>query len=247
VIRKEANGIEWLEFELFQGLPLQHAVFLRKGGVSTGPFASLNLGRYAGDEEKHIEENQKRVAACFDFLPITYVEQVHKDAVVEIVKEGEKIIADALITNKRSLPLAMTHADCQVAIFYDARNHALAVVHAGWRGNVLNIYEKTLAKMEQLYGSKREELLVVISPSLGPNAAEFIHYKEEFPPSFWKFQIRHNYFDLWVIAENQLQQSGVPLEHIQIARQCTFENPSDFFSYRREKKSGRHATIASLL
>jgi YfiH family protein len=247
VLRKKNKEVEWIEFELFQGLPLKHGVFTRKGGVSQGSAESLNLGRHTEDLEEHIRENQKRVSECFDFLPITYADQTHSDQVIEIAKSGEQVIGDALITNKKGIPLAIRHADCQAAIFYDPVHNALGVVHSGWRGNVLNIYKKTIEKMYERYQSTPEEILVAISPSLGPNASEFIHYKKEFPPSFWGFQVKPNYFDLWAIAEEQLIEAEILPHHIQIARICTYENSDDFFSHRRDKKRGNNATVACLL
>jgi len=247
VIRKRWKEVEWLEFEIFQNLPLKHGVFSRKGGVSEGPFAALNLGVKGGDLEVHVRENQRRVSECFDFLPITYLDQIHANGVVDIVKKEEGLVGDALVTNKKGVPLAIRHADCQVGIFYDPVHNALGVAHSGWRGNVLNIYKETLEKMKKLYKSRPEEILVAISPSLGPNFSEFIHYKEEFPQSFWQFQVKPNYFDLWAIAENQLIEAKILPHHMEIARICTFENEADFFSHRREKRRGTNATIAALL
>ena len=138
------------------------------------------------------------------------------------------------------------HADCQAAIFYDPKNKAVANVHSGWRGNVKNIYRSTIQKMRRVFGSKPADLLVCISPSLGPDCAEFIHYKAEFPEDFWAFQIKPYYFNLWAIARYQLELSGILPHHIEIAEICTNTEVEDYFSYRREKVSGRHATLAML-
>ncbi len=247
MLRKNLGEIEWLEFELLQELPIRHGVFSRKGGVSEGSVGPLNLGTLIGDSEKCIVENQRRVAKVFDGLAVTYVDQVHSNGIVEIVKSGEKVVADALITDKKGLPLAIRHADCQAAILYDPIHEAFGVVHSGWRGNVLNIYKGVIERMQGRYHSNPKDLLVAISPSLGPSASEFIHYKKEFPTSFWDFQVKPNYFDLWAIARDQLIKAHILPHHIQIAKICTFSNPEDFFSHRRDKKRGSNATIATLL
>jgi polyphenol oxidase len=136
--------------------------------------------------------------------------------------------------------------DCQAAILYDPIHRALANVHAGWRGNVQNIYRTAVQKMVHSFGSKPQDLLVGISPSIGPKHAEFKNYKSEFPEEFWEFQVKPTYFDLWQIARHQFESSGVLAHHIQIAEICTFDHPSDYFSYRRDKTTGRHATVAML-
>ena len=139
------------------------------------------------------------------------------------------------------------HADCQAAIFYDPVHKALANVHCGWRGNVKNIYRVAVQKMKFTFGTNPKDLLVGISPSLGPDHSEFIHYQTEWPEEFWRFQVRPNYLDLWAIARDQLEQCGLLPHHIEVAGICTFANPQDFFSHRRDKITGRHATVAMLL
>jgi YfiH family protein len=220
MIRKKAGDVEWLEFEIFADEPqLVHGVFLRQG---------MNLGEAL---------NVQRVAFCH---------QVHSDAVA-IVEEPERVQeCDGLVTHQTDLGLIISHADCQAAIFYDPIHRALANVHSGWRGNVKNIYRATVQKMVEVYRSKPQDLLVGISPSLGPDNAEFKNYREEFPQTFWEFQVRPEYFDLWAIARYQLEECGILSHHIQIAEICTFANPQDYFSYRRDKTTKRHATVAMI-
>jgi len=98
--------------------------------------------------------------------------------------------------------------------------------------------------MKNKYGSRVDNIHVCISPSLGPHDAEFLNYQNELPPSFWEYQIKPYYFDLWGISKDQLLQAGILEHHIQIAGISTLSNPEDYFSYRREKVSGRHGTFA---
>lgn len=247
MIRKKKGEVEWLEFELLSDLPIVHGVFLRHGGISPEPFASLNVGGGAGDVPEHVAENRQRILDVLNVPHYISGMQVHGDEVA-LVNEGTRDVGDcdALITECPNLGLMIKHADCQVAIIYDPVRKALATVHSGWRGNVKNIYAKAIRKMAQEFGSRRENLLVGISPSLGPNHAEFKNYETEFPKEFWDFQVRPQYFDLWAIARYQLEKCGVLSHHIEIAGICTYANKQDFFSYRRDKVKGNNATLAML-
>lgn len=248
MIRKSANGIEWLEFELLANEPeLVHGVFLRHGGVSEGAYASLNAGGRRGDEVSKVEENRRRVKQALDASTSVAIDQVHGNSVKVVTEaDGKMGEADALITKLTDVGLMIMHADCQVAVIYDPIHHCVANVHCGWRGNVKNIYQAAIQRMVDVFGSKPADLLVGISPSLGPNHSEFVNYRIEFPEEFWEFQVRPEYFDLWAITETQLKECGILPHHLEMARICTFSNPQDFFSYRRDRVTGNHATLAKL-
>jgi polyphenol oxidase len=249
MIRKKNGAIEWLEFELLADQSgLVHGVFLRHGGISPGPFGSLNVGGGAGDTAENVLENRNRILRALNVEQYVAGFQVHSNTVAWVQEENQQVgECDALITDKTNLALMIKHADCQAAVFYDPIHRALANVHSGWRGNVKNIYRATVQKMRESFGTKPEDLLVGVSPSLGPNHAEFKNYKTEFPEEFWTFQVRPEYFDLWAIARYQLEQCGVLAHHIEIAGICTYANDVDYFSYRRDKVTGRNnATLAML-
>ncbi|SRR5581483_1613461 len=252
MIRKKAGEVEWLEFEIFSGEPkLVHGIFLRHGGVSIGPYSSLNLGNSVKEESSSIEENRRRVLEALNISQYAFCRQVHSDSIAIVEKQSGLIgEGDAMVTQQLDLGLMILHADCQAAIIYDPIHGALANVHSGWRGNVKNIYRATVQKMVKIFGSKPQDLLVGISPSLGPDNAEFKNYRDEFPQAFWEFQVRPEYFDLWAIARYQLEECGILSHHIQIAEICTFANPQDYFSYRRDyrkdKTIGLHGTLAMI-
>lgn len=179
----------------------------------------------------------KTITELFDVPKLVSSRQVHGHRIAHLPEEvvGE---CDGLMTSATDLALLIQHADCQVALFFDPVHHAIANVHCGWRGNVQNIYRKTIGKMIEKFLTKPEDLLVCISPSLGPQRSEFRHYKRELPSDFYPFQIAPNYFDLWEISKMQLLREGILSSHLEIARMCTFEEADRFFSYRREKKPG---------
>jgi len=248
--RKNKDGIQWLEFEQLSDIPeLVHGVILRHGGVSEGPCSSLNIGGNTGDKWENIQENRKRVFDALGISEVVASYQVHSDRIAHIAARDCSDVgeADGLMTQIPDLGLMIKHADCQAAIFYDPKNKALANIHAGWRGNVKNIYAKTVNQMAQTFGTCAKDLLVCISPSLGPEHSEFKNYREELPEDFWKFQVAPTYFDLWAISRMQLEECGVQPGHIEIASICTYSASDDFFSYRRDKPTGRNATIAALI
>jgi YfiH family protein len=253
--RQQHHQIEWLEFDLLQDLPkVKHAVFLRHGGCSEGPFGSLNTGFHVSDKADHVQVNIERIEAqlqCevpnWSNLVCGRANHGKSIALVNERSPREVMDVDGLITVTPGISLMMKHADCQVALFYDPKHHAAANIHAGWRGSVANIYHEAVQYMHQAFGSHPADLLVCISPSLGPDEAEFIHYRSELPEEFWPFQVRPTYFDFWSISEYQLQAAGVLPHHIEVARLSTYSNPYDFYSYRRDKITGRHATCITLL
>lgn len=245
MLHKQKKGIHWLEFELFAEFPeLVHGTFLRHGGVSQGAFSSLNVVESLGDNVALVQENRRRILEVLGLDQMVHVKQVHGIRVVGIDKAGEE--ADGLWTQERGKGLMIKHADCQAAIFYDPCRKGIANVHAGWRGNVQNMYAQTVQAMQCRLGSRPENLHVAISPSLGPCCGEFKNYQRELPENFWSFQVKPFYFDLWAIARMQLEACGVLPHHIQMAGRCTRCEHNEFFSHRKENPAGRLATVAAL-
>lgn len=253
--RHKFHEIEWLEFDLLSDLPLiKHAVFLRHGGQSEGSFTSLNTSFNVGDKREHVEANLKLLEKQLqtevpNWQRVVFGQGNHGKTIALVDDQSPQEIenVDGVATATSGVSLMMRHADCQVALFYDPIHHAATNVHCGWRGSVLNIYSESVRYMHNLFGSNPADLLVCISPSLGPDEAEFMHYRSELPEEFWHFQVRPTYFDFWAISEHQLQMAGILPHHIEVARLSTYSNSYDFFSYRRDKITGRHATCITLL
>lgn len=252
--RIKENQLEWLEFDLLSDIPqIQHAVFLRQGGVSQGPYHSLNTSFRVGDQASHVQSNLELIENHLKQTIPSLKKSIRgignhtkNIALVDSNSPSEIPECDGLISATPNISLMMTHADCQIALFYDPIHHCIANIHAGWRGSALNIYANTIEKMKAQFGTNPADLLVCITPSLGPEEAEFVNYKNELPEDFWQFQSRPTYFDFWTISEYQLQNAGILPHHIEIARLSTYSNPHDYFSYRRDKITGRHATYITL-
>ncbi len=226
--RKKKNGIEWFEFELLQKFPeVRHGVF-RLGKEENLPALLGSLGVEKGVKLKQCHRADILEVKKYD-APLTHVENY-----------------DGMVTGEREMGLLIRHADCQAAILYDPVANVLGTAHCGWRGSVQNIYQNTIDAMVSL-GADPARLIVCIGPSLGPENAEFKHYREELPQSFWRFQVRPTYFDFWKISTMQLMAAGVPQGQIEIAEICTYGNPETCYSYRRNKATPHHGTVSALM
>ena len=246
---KTLEKLEWLEFDLLNPYPhVNHAVFLRHGGMSEGRFGSLNLGKGIGDPPEHVHANREIVRKTMNVSKIVYPQQMHGINISRIRQKNidETHIADALYTTERDVGLAILHADCQAAVFYDPIHEAIAVAHAGWRGTAQNLFGRVVDTLRREIGTQAHNLIVCISPSLGPDHAEYKNYKHELPQDMWKFQAKPNYFDFWAISKKQLISYGVNEKNIEISQICTHCHEDDCFSYRRDKETGRHATVIAL-
>lgn len=175
-------------------------------------------------------------------FPVASCHQVH-GCVCRVASLEDRSIADGLVTNQKELPLLIRHADCQPTLLVDPVRCVLALVHAGWRGLVQNIYGKMCQTMVRLYQTELQNVVAYIGPSLCPKHAEFIHYKKEFPPSFWPFQTTHNHFDLKTIGAHQLKEAGVL--QVETSAYCTLCDPR-FASYRRNQTTRRNYFVAKL-
>ena len=255
MLRKQSHQIEWLEFELFADLPyVKHAIFLRHGGISQGPYSSLNLGMHAQDDPKTVTANLESIKAVFRNMDpslnqLTWAKGCHGTSIAEVTAASprEVIDHDALVTTSPHHLLMTTHADCQIGLIVDPVRKVVANIHSGWRGNRADIYGKTVDYMKERYLSNPADLLMGIGPSLGPECSEFIHYKTEWPESFWKYLIKPNHLDLWKIAEDQCLGAGILPHHLEVAKICTYCHPEDYFSYRKKPITGRHGACIMLV
>lgn len=245
--RKDTLGVSYLNFDLLLNENVPHAAFLRQGGYSQEAYSSFNLAYDIGDRAEDVDCNLDVVRDAIGCQDIVWATQVHGGAVKE-VKGFPKTPpqCDALMTQERDLALMVKHADCQAAFIYDPEKQAIAAVHSGWRGSVQNIYERSIRSMVKSYGSRPENLLVCIGPSLGPSAAEFVNYARELPESFLEYRIGERHFDFWAISEAQLRNCGILGHHIEMAKICTHSHPEDYFSYRRDQVTGRHGSVIYL-
>ena len=245
------SKLEWMEYDLLESYPhVIHGTFTRRGGVSKEPCATLNVGESTSDSAESVKANREQIRKALDVAKVIYPHQSHGVVVHRMTAKNQDIIpqADAMYTTEKNVGLAIQHADCQAAIFYDPVHEAIGVAHCGWRGTAQNIYARLIEAMQREIGTKSHNLIVCISPSLGPDHAEFINYKQELPKELWEFGTgqKANHFDFWAISKSQLLKCGVLEKNIEIAEVCTSCNTEDYYSYRAEKDTGRNATIVAL-
>lgn len=249
----EKNGLRFFRFPRLATFPgVSHGVFTRQGGVSTGPYRSLNLSLSVGDQPSLVEENRRRVQEALGVAALASATQVHgrQEAVITGGCDGlagEIPEVDILLTAQPGIGLVIKQADCQAVMFYDPARRVAAHTHCGWRGQVMGVLGRTVELLALHFGSRPEDLYAGIGPGLGPCCAEFTNYQREFPPELWKYQVRPGYFDLWRLSFDQLRAAGLKPDNIEVAGLCSRCREEEFFSYRRDRVSGRQAAVIALV
>ena len=137
-------------------------------------------------------------------------------------------------------------ADCQPVLLFDPNQKVIAAVHSGWRGSLQNIIGKTIISMVHHFHCSPEKIIAGIGPSLGPCCSEFVHYRKEIPGAFWKYKKNETHFDFWELSRDQMRETGVKTSNIHISGLCTKCRNDLFFSYRRQKITGRFAGVIGL-
>lgn len=228
-----------------------HAFTTRAGGVSEGPYASLNLTWSRGDDKAAVEENRRRVAAALGVDRLVFANQVHSRTVLKADappqggwSAGE---GDALITGRPGLALCAQTADCVPVLLFDAANRAVAAIHSGWRGTVQRIVDATLDAMAQAYGTSPGDVRAAIGPAIGK-----VNYRVG-PEVLDEFAAQFQMDDALIgpvddqggagldVAEacrRQLVSAGVTEAAISRVPGCTFADEARFFSSRRAARDG---------
>jgi len=252
-LEERQNGLECYRFELLADIPgLRHAVFTRRGGVSCGPYASLNVSVAVGDAPELVIRNRELISTGLGGADLQFIEQVHGNAVA-VVDADQRLQsrpsprADALVTRSADVVLITQVADCQAVLICDPENRVVANIHSGWRGSVRNIIARTVGTLVDHFKSDPASLLAGIGPSLGPCCAEFINFRSEIPPELWPYGNERNHFDFWSVSRDQLLQAGLIDTHIETAGLCTCCRTDLFFSYRGEGTTGRFAAAIGLM
>jgi YfiH family protein len=224
----------------------------REGGVSGGPFASMNVGIAVGDDALHVAANRARLAAACGAAPV-FLRQVHGRTVVRVgaadavpgaaVHEG-----DALFTTEPGIACTVQAADCLPVLFAAPAGRAVAAAHAGWRGLAAGVLEATVVALCEAAGCRPEELQAWLGVCIGPRAFEV---GADVPGAFGIDPSRadSNRFrpasagkwlaDLAGLARDRL--AGIGVARISGGGWCTAEDASRFFSFRRDRVTGRMA------
>lgn len=227
--------------------PFRHGFFTRKGGASSGVFEGLNCGSGSSDQREIVQINRNRVAEAMD-VPVAQlvgVHQVHSPdvAIVEEPITAERPKADAIVTNRPGLALAILTADCQPVLFADRDANVIGAAHAGWRGALEGVLDATLDAMETL-GARRTQIVAVIGPTISQRAYEvgpefldaFLAEDVENSRFFTGGRADRMMFDLPAYGLHRLRRAGV--RDAEWIRHCTYSDPDRFYSYRRATHSG---------
>ena len=240
----------------------------RAGGVSLAPYDSLNLGDHVGDAEAAVRGNRDRLAAVLGGARPVFLKQVHGSAAIDIgatVAGADTVaIADGCLTAQRRLACTVMVADCLPVLFCDADGAVVAAAHAGWRGLAgeggHGILESTLMPFWALAHIRRAQIAIKtiawLGPCIGPASFEVgpevkAAFEAHDPRSCDLFQPRASgkwLADLPGLARRRLNALGVTRIHGNdgSAAWCTVNNPSQFFSHRRDRVSGRFAACVWL-
>jgi YfiH family protein len=214
----------------------------RIGGVSEGPYESLNLGRKSGDEVERVDENRRIACEALgaDVTELALNYQVHSPRVLRAAPGVRGEQGDGLWTDEADLPILALSADClPIAVARVLTDeHAVVVLHVGWRGLLAGILE---AGADAIRGGT---LAAAIGPGIGPCCYEVgEEVAAPFRRRFGDDVVRDGRLDLWTSAERALRAAGVA--HVERFDRCTACEPDTFFSHRRDHGvTGRQGVIA---
>lgn len=243
---------------LLSRLPrVRHGFSTRRGGVSSGVFAGLNLALNVGDGTEQVAENRRRFTeALGPGIELAEVEQVH-GARVWIVQDGGPagVEADAIVTQSPGVAPAVRTADCAAVLIAVTDGSAVAAVHAGWRGATLDIPGAAVGSLLAA-GARATELVAAIGPTISLEAFEVgdevidaaeralgapgLIVKQRGPTGRW-------HLDLRALVRSLLERAGIPPSQIEAVGGCTVRDSERYFSHRRDLgRTGRHLSAIAI-
>ncbi len=237
--------VEVIRSRLLEGI--RHGFLGRRGGVSTGVCAGLNVGLGSADDHAAVLENRRRaVEAVAPEARLMSVHQVHSPkcaTVTEFWTDEKRPRADALVTDLPGLALSIVTADCTPVLFADTKARVIGAAHAGWKGAFAGIAEATVEAMEKL-GAHRDRIVAAVGPTIARKSYEvddgFLRRFVEADPENERFfsggRAGHHQFDLEAYVVSRLAAAG--LRRIEALGLDTYSDADRFFSYRRSTHRG---------
>lgn len=236
------DAVEVIPARALDGVP--HGFLGRRGGVSLGTIAGLNVGHGAEDDSAAVTENRRRaVEAVLPGAQLATVYQVHSPDAVEVDAPwpfDERPRADAMVTDRPGLLLGVVTADCAPVLLADREAGVIGAAHAGWRGAHGGVLENTLAAMERL-GAARERIAAAVGPAIAqPNYEVDARFRETFTADDECFFVPgregHWQFDLESYVAARLRAAGVGT--VEPLGLDTYADDTRFFSFRRATHRG---------
>jgi len=219
----------------------------RHGGVSKGPYSSLNLGQHVGDDPAAVAENRRRLMETLGLKQEPrWLQQVHGTRVASLEGVPVAEAADAAVTARAGEACVIMTADCLPVLFSDRKGMKVGAAHTGWRGLSAGVLQATVKAL----GSPPAELLAWLGPAIGPLAYEvgdevrqaFIVRDAAAAQAFKPGKAAGKWWcDLHMLARQRLEAMGV--SSIYGGEWCTLKDQERFFSYRREGECGRMGTF----
>ncbi len=280
-LTKRSRGLQIIQLAPFSKLPwLVHGFSTRPGGASLLDNEKvLNLGLMDWDDRETVLKNRKNFVSALqaEAFSLATIMQIHSDVIREVSAPSPQPCAgDASLTNQPAVLLAIQTADCVPILLVDPKKRAVAAIHAGWRGTLARITQKTVGRMRMEFGSKPSDLLAAIGPAIGPCcygvAADFVSKftaqfgdaadyfdeplsGEEPNPLQWlnmkppghQPSPKNVRLDLPKANRSQLLAAGLRPNNIYPSNLCTACNLTLFFSHRREgPTTGRLMSVIGL-
>ncbi|MGM3172963.1 purine nucleoside phosphorylase YfiH [Dickeya lacustris] len=222
----------------------------RLGGVSHAPYDSFNLGAHVGDDVDCVQENRQRLVSLAELPAMPYwLNQVHGTQVIAL--DGaipESLTGDAVYTRTKNQVCAVMTADCLPVLFCSSDGQEIAAAHAGWRGLHAGVLEQTLCH----FRANPADIMAWMGPAIGPQHFEVgAEVREAFldvdAAADCAFVAHNGKFlaDIYQLARLRLQAAGV--SRVFGGTACTVSHREHFFSYRRDRTTGRMATLIWLI
>lgn len=216
----------------------------RNGGLSTGAFASFNLGLRCDDDLQSVQANRQQLAGHLP-QPPRWLHQVHGSTVVDADLLDDEVDADASVARDVGTVCAIMIADCMPVLLCDERGEAVGAAHAGWRGLSSGVIENTVHAMNV----QPDRVLAYLGPAIGPAAFEvgddvrdaFLAHDGAASVAFKRHAKGKWLADLFTLGRQRLASCGVT--RVFGGTDCTVSNPQRFYSYRRDKTTGRMAAL----
>jgi YfiH family protein len=224
----------------------------RLGGLSKPPFASLNLGAFTNDLKEAVQQNKEILYTDLgingDQIASSF--QCHGNEILNVEKPGYYEGFDALITNKKNIFLQILVADCTPILLFDPIHEVVAAIHAGWRGTVNAIVQKTLDKMTLHFHTNPSDCFAYVGTCISQSYFEVDKdVADNFDQEFYFFDKEKNkyFIDLKGCNARALSDAGLMKNHIAISPFCTVKDNDLFFSHRHEKgTTGRFGVIIGM-
>jgi len=236
------KGTEWIVPDWPAPSNVRALITTRSGGVSTGPYASMNPADHVGDDPQAVVANRALLRAALPSEPF-WLKQVHGDGVAEAGRGP--VEADACIARAAGQVCVVLTADCLPVLFAAADGSVVGAAHAGWRGLCTGVLERTVAAM----GVPAQQILAYLGPAIGPHAFEvgpevreaFMAQDVSAAAAFAPHANGKYLADLYLLARQRLARVGVT--QVYGGGECTYSDTERFFSYRRDGATGRMAAL----